>query len=397
MELLPASESVDRIQRIQAWMQESSTDAVFVLQSADLYYFTGTIQAGVLYLPAAGDPVYMVQKSLRRARIESPVCNVIALDGLKRLPAILAGLGVRELKRIALEMDVLPANLYLRFRNLFPEAGIADASDAIRRIRMTKSPFEVHKIRAAALMLREGFHELGAWIRPGLTELEVLARLEEFLRLRGHQGIIRMRAFDYEISIGTISSGPSSSHPTYFPGPVGFVGLYPAIPNGGSHRKLAEGDTVIADIVGGYAGYIADKTRTFAIGEIAPEMEKAHSFVLELMSSVKAMLKPGVSCEQIYLHAMEMVKQSPYGPGFMGCGDSQVRFLGHGVGLELDELPVLARGFDIPLQQGMTIAIEPKIFFPDKGGIGIENTYLITDSGCENLTDFPEQILHVHP
>jgi Xaa-Pro aminopeptidase len=393
MEMLPKSESHERVKRLQKWMQQTPLDAVFVLQSADLYYFAGTVQIGLLCLPSAGDPVFLVQKSLTRARLESPLGKLVPLGSFKKVPEILAGEGILALKRVGLEQDVLPASLYLRLRDLFPATEFIDASDAIRRIRMIKSPHEVEQIRHAARMLKAAFQELPGWIRPGITELEVMARLEGFLRMKGHQGLTRMRGFNYEISYGTISSGPSASHPTYFPGPVGFEGLYPAVPNGGGTRRMTEGDTVIADIVGGYGGYIADKTRTFAIGEIAPCMAQAHAFVLELMSKVKTMLKPGTSCEHIFQCASGMVEKSPYAEGFMGSGDSQVRFLGHGVGLELDELPVLASGFEIPLEAGMTIAIEPKIFFAGRGGVGIENTYLITETGYENLTEFPEGII----
>jgi Xaa-Pro aminopeptidase len=374
-------------------MQHAPVDAVFVLQSADLYYFAGTVQIGLLCLPAGGDPVYLVQKSLTRARLESPLEKLIPLGSFKKVPEILASEGILAPQRVGLELDVLPASFYLRLRELFPSTEFIDASDAIRRIRMIKSPYEVQQIRRAARMLKPAFQEIPGWLRPGITELEVMARLEGFLRLQGHQGLTRMRGFNYEICYGTISSGPSASHPTHFPGPVGFEGLYPAIPNGGGPRRLTEGDTVIADIVGGYGGYIADKTRTYAVGKIAREMEEAHAFVLELMAEVKSMLKPGTSCEHFYQCASERVKKSPYAAGFMGSGDSQVRFLGHGVGLELDELPVLASGFDIPLEAGMTIAIEPKIFFAGRGGVGIENTYLITETGHENLTDFPEEII----
>jgi Xaa-Pro dipeptidase len=393
MEMLPGSESHDRVRRIQEWMQQAPVDAVFILQSADLYYFAGTVQIGLLCIPSAGDPVYLVQKSLARARLESPLANLLPLGAFKKAPEILAGEGIRAPKRVGLELDVLPAALYLRLRELFPATEFLDASEAIRRLRMIKSRYEVEQLRRAARMLKSAFEEIPAWIRPGVTELEVMARLEGFLRLQGHQGLTRMRGFNYEISYGAISSGPSACHPTYFPGPVGFEGLYPAIPNGGGTRRFTEGDTVMADIVGGYGGYIADKTRTFAIGKIDPGMAEAHAFALDLMSEVKSMLKPGTSCEQIYQRASGMVKKSPYAEGFMGSGDSQVRFLGHGVGLELDELPVLASGFDIPLEVGMTIAVEPKIFCPGRGGVGIENTYLITDTGYENLTEFPEEII----
>lgn len=395
MEMLPKSEVVARLNQIQGWMHQSSVDAVFVFQNADLYYFAGTVQVGLLCLPTSGEPTYLVQKSLSRARVESPIEKLISLGSLKKAPEILAAEGLRAPGRIGLELDVIPAGLYLRIKDLYPSADLVDASEAIRKVRMTKSGYEVNLMRRAAEMLAPGFRELPRWIRPGVTELEVLARLEGFLRLHGHQGITRMRGFDYEISYGTISGGPSASSPTCFPGPVGFSGLYPAIPSGGGVRRFEAGDTVMADIVGGYGGYIADKTRTYSVGEIAREMEQAHAFVLELMKSVTSLLKPGVSCESLYKTALAIVKDSPYGPGFMGIGDSQVRFLGHGVGLELDELPVLASGFDIPLQRGMTIAIEPKIFFPGKGGVGIENTYLITESGYENLTEFPENIIPV--
>ena len=395
MDLLPKSETSDRLRRIQVWMQQSGIDAVFVLQNTDLFYFAGTIQAGLLCLPASGDPVYLVQKSLTRARLESPLERLIAVGSFKRAPDILVGEGFSSLKRIGLEMDVLPVNHCLRLRDLFSSSEFVDASDAIRKIRMTKSLHEVNQIRGAARMLRLGFGEIPRWLKPGVTELEVLARLEEFLRQQGHQGLIRMRGFNNEMGYGTISGGPSAAHPTHFPGPVGSVGLYPATPGGSGSRRLEAGDTVMADIVGGYGGYIADKTRTFTLGDVAKELESAHSFTLELMAGIESLLKPGTAAGMIYSSVSERVRSSPYASGFMGCGDSQVRFVGHGVGLELDELPVLAAGIDIPLRPGMTIAVEPKIFFPGKGGVGIENTYLITETGFENLTEFPQELIRV--
>jgi Xaa-Pro aminopeptidase len=242
-------------------------------------------------------------------------------------------------------------------------------------------------------MLALAFRKIPGWLRPGIREIELAALLEGFLREQRHQGIIRMRSFNGEMGYGALSGGSSASHPTCFAGPVGFVGLYPAIPNGAGDRPLATGDTLMADIVGGYGGYIADKTRTFGLAPLAPDLREAHSFVLDLMAEIEGSLKPGTVCEDIYSRAVARVEKSPYADGFMGVGDSSVRFVGHGVGLELDELPVLAPGFTMPLEPGMTIAVEPKIFFPGRGGVGIENTYLITDSGFENLTAFPEEIL----
>jgi Xaa-Pro aminopeptidase len=271
-----------------------------------------------------------------------------------------------------------------------------DASESIRQLRMIKSPYEAGQIRAAAQMLEHTFTRVPGWISPGMTELELSACVETFLRLQGHPGITRMRAFNCEIAYGVIAGGPSASYPTGFPGPVGSVGLYSAIPSGAGRRKIASGDSLMVDIVGGYGGYIADETRTFSLGELPRDMREGHDFAVTILREMESMLKPGIACKRLYRHALELAKDSPHGSTFMGAGENQVRFVGHGVGLELDDLPVLAAGFDGLLQEGMTIAIEPKIFFPDeRGGVGVENTYLITATGFENLTPSPLQLITV--
>jgi Xaa-Pro dipeptidase len=395
MDLLPKSEALNRILRMQSWMQDAAVDCVFILQNADQYYFAGTVQIGLFCAPAAGDPIYLVQKSPSRARMESPWERIVPMAGLSRAADILAAEGCRRPSRVGLEMDVLPVTYYQRFQELFPGAEFVDASGAIRKIRMIKSEYEIGLMRGAAGMLAKAFEEIPGWAHTGATELEVSARLEGFLRLQGHQGITRMRGFNHEVAYGTVSGGPASSHPTCFPGPVGFIGLYPAILNGASRRKLETGDSVMVDIVGGYGGYIADKTRIFAVGDLNRDMCEAHEFVLAMNREIESMLTSGTACSTIYQHAMDRVKESPYATSFMGAGDSQVRFVGHGVGLELDEWPVLSSGFETPLEPGMTVAIEPKIFFPEHGGVGIENTYLITERGFENLTRYREEIVRL--
>ncbi len=395
MELVPRSELEGRLSRLQAWMGGAGVDAVFIFQNADVFYFSGTLQVGLLCLPAIGDPVFLVVKSLARGKMESAWERLVALPSLRKAPEVLSGEGVGRMRRVGLELDVLPVGNHERLKTVFTGVEFVDASDAIRKVRMTKSPYEVEQIRRAAGQLRQAFSEIPGWIAPGISELEIAARLEGRLRELGHQGITRMRGFNNEIAYGTVSSGPSASHPSCFPGPVGFVGLYPGIPNGAGTRRLVPGDTVVVDIAGGYGGYIADKTRTFALGDIAEELEAAHGFVLELLAGIEPMLKPGTICMDIYELTAERVRESPYADNFMGLGDSRVRFVGHGVGLELDELPVLAPGFDLELQAGMTIAVEPKIFFPESGGLGVENTYAITETGSEKLTLFPEGIIRV--
>jgi Xaa-Pro dipeptidase len=395
MEILGKSELAARLARLQHWMTETSVDAVFVFQSVDTFYFSGTAQAGLLCLLASGEPLHLVQKSLARARTESPWERILPFPGFKKLPEWMEAEGIEKLSRIGIETDVLPTAYFLRLKESFPRVDFTDASETIRQIRMIKSGHEVAQIRRAAQMLREAFDRFPDWIRPGVTELEVMARLEGFLRSVGHQGLVRTRGFSSQIGYGALSSGISANSPTPFPGPVGSIGLYPAVPTGGSRHRIAAGDSIIVDIVGGYGGYHADTTRVFALEDLARDMLDAHDFALALMREIEVMLKPGTLCSRIYQYAMERIKDSPYAAGFMGAKENQVRFVGHGIGLELDEIPVLSGGFDIPLEPGMTIAVEPKIFFEERGGIGVENTYLVNESGFENLTPYREEVIRI--
>ncbi len=392
LELLPRSETERRLKRLRRWMTMESADAVFILQNADLYYFAGTIQSGILCLPIEEEPVYLVNKSLARARMESPWARIRPLGSLKKAPESLAAEGIPVLRRVGLELDVLPAGFYLKLCAAFPGVDFIDASDAIRKTRMVKSELEIRQLQRAAEMLGEVFEQIPGWMEIGVREVELAARIEGFLRGRGHQGMARMRGFNLEMAYGTVSSGPSACYPTSFPGPVGFVGLYPAIPNPGGQRRLAVGEPLMVDLVGGYGGYLIDQTRMFVLGELPPDLRAAHRFVLDLLRELESCLAPGTLCSSLWNRAFEMIEESPYADNFMGSGDSRVRFVGHGVGLELDELPVLAQEVEIPLEAGMTLAVEPKLFFPGRGGVGVENTYVITRSGHEKLTLSEEDV-----
>jgi len=393
MNLLPASEAENRVRQMQRWMQKASVDAVFILQNADLYYFSGTIQSGLLCLPCTGDPIYLAAKSMVRAIQESAWKNIIALPKLEKAPEILASEGMQQLKRVGVEMDVIPAAHYFRMTRSFPDMEFVDASPAIREIRMIKSPYEVDQIREAVKMILQAWEQLPSWIHPGATELEVLSKMEHYLRLQGHQGILRTRGFNYEIGYGAFAAGSNACFPTSFPGSTGYRGLYPAISNTGSRRPLVPGESLLVDIAGGYGGYLADATRTFAIESLPSDMLEAHAWILELNHEIESMLVPGMECRKICDHSFEKAEDRAYGEMFMGVGDNHLRFIGHGIGLELDEWPVLASKSSFQLKVDMVLAVEPKIFFPDRGGVGIENMYLVTETGCEKLTPYSDEII----
>jgi Xaa-Pro aminopeptidase len=222
--------------------------------------------------------------------------------------------------------------------------------------------------------------------------LELSARIEYVMRMDGHQGLCRVRRFNMELYYGAVSFGETASYPHNFDGPVGVRGLYPAVQAMGGYRKLKRGDPVMVDVVGGYAGYIADGSRTYSLGPVSQQMWDTHQFILELNAYIETRLRPGAIPSEVYAAIQERVAKTPYAPHFMGAGENQVRFVAHGVGLELDETPVIAPKFDAPLEAGTVLAVEPKVFYPGLGGVGVENTYLITTTGCERLLACPQEI-----
>jgi Xaa-Pro dipeptidase len=388
----PGEELRARRLRIQSLLQQASLDGLLVLQPVDMFYWAGTVQIGALFIPSAGEAELFVQKNIDRARKESALG---AIRHIRSLSEMAEHLPASRASRIAVEMEVLPAAELSRLKKYFPSWEFLDGEKLIRQARQIKSPFEIDLMREAGRRHAEVFARIPEWIADSTTELELSARIESGMRLRGHQGLIRLRRWNLELYYGPVASGPTAAYPSYFDGPVGTVGLSPAVPQGASLRKIAPGEPLLIDLVFGYGGYHVDKSRTFALGGLAREFQEAFEYCLELDRAIVSRLRPGRKCSEIYLEVMGLVENGPYREFFMGYGSNKVGFLGHGVGLELDEWPVLAGRFERVLEPGMTLAVEPKIFFPERGGVGIENTYLVTEDGAERLTDFPDDLVIV--
>lgn len=397
MNYTPRQELETRLVKIQAKLRNRNLDGALILQKADLFYLAGSVQNGVFFIPADGEPVFAVRRSANRARSECAWKEIVPLTGMKELPGLLAGRGYGNLGRIGVELDVLPAYLYLQFNELFEGAVFEDVTPLVRETRMIKSRYEIERIEHASEQLRQVFAEIPAMIREDCArEIDLAARIEGALRRRRHQGVIRTRRFGMEMYFGAVSAGASASYPTDFDGPDGVEGLYPAIPQSGGERLLRRGEPIMVDLCGGYEGYIADKTRIFVPGGLRDEeLLRAHHYALQIQAEVKTRMRPGAHTGRIYQAIEEMVRESQFAGNFMGYGDNRSRFVGHGVGLELDELPVLNARSDVVLKEGMVIAVEPKFFFGDRGGVGIENTWVITQEGCRNLTADEDEIVAV--
>lgn len=398
MRLTPASEIKSRIEKLQNKLEEQEINAALIVQSADLFYFSGIFQNAYLYIPSSGKPVMFVRRDYERARQSAPLEHVERLESLKKLPSFLLECGFVSKGTLGLELDVLPTATYLYYLKLFKNSGldcnVKDCSGIIREMRSIKSPYEIEITREVADMMISAFQEVPNLLEVGKSEVELAGRLEAILRQKGHQGLVRVRGFNQEFFYGHFLTGVSGGVPSYFDGPVGGPGLNLAFPFGTSEKVLQRNEPVLVDYVGAKEGYVVDMTRVFVVGELPAKLVKAYELAVQIQEAVVKKAGPGAVCGELYELAVEKAKEFGLAENFMGY-PHPVSFVGHGVGLELNELPVLAYGVQEQLKEGMIFALEPKFVFPDEGAVGIENTFLVTTGGVKKLTMWDEGIIRI--
>lgn len=393
MRLTPAVELEYRCKKMQERMAEAGLDAVLILQNADLFYFTGTVQSGALYLPATGQPLYLVRRDFARARMESGLKEVVSFSSPRDILPILATYGYQEPKRIGLEFDVLPVLFYERYRKVFPTAEFVDATPAIRLVRMIKSKYEIHLMQDAAEQVHKVYDRAKEVIREGMTDLELASELEYVARRNGHLGLIRMRVFNGEMLFGHTFSGTDTAVPAYTDTPLGGIGPSPAFGQGASYKPIGRNEPIIIDFAGNCDGYLVDQTRVFAIGGLSDRLRKGYDDMRKVQELMKSIALPGTPWGEIYDRCQALAVAMGYADSFMGAAGSQVAFIGHGVGVEIDEYPFIARGFsDQLLEEGMAFAFEPKVVFPGEGAVGIENTFYLSREGLKQLTCSDEEL-----
>lgn len=391
----PKAELDQRIDNLQSRLRRHELGAALILQRVDLYYFSGTCQQGALYVPVDGEPILMVNKNTERARAESFLDTIVHLESPKRIPEIIESKGYDLPATLGMELDVLPTQLYFTYRKLFQDTDIKDISLAIRFQRAVKSPYELGIMRRAAELADQVAEWVPNILRAGITELELAGLVEAEARRLGHQGVCRMRLWGSEMFYGHLLSGPAAAVPSYMSSPTGGTGASPAIAQGPSFKTIQRHEPVMVDYIFAYNGYLSDHTRIYSLGDLPPELVEAHAAMLELQQMIKQIARPGISSGEIYDQALAKTRQMGYEDHFMGAGGERVRFVGHGIGLEVDEFPFLAAGQKFELQAGMTIALEPKLIFPGQGVVGIENSHIVTEEGLEQLGRYPEDIVFV--
>ena len=383
---VPLAELKNRMRNFRKRMDISNPEweLAVVFSKINLYYFTGTMQDGMLIIPRHGEAIFWVRRSYERALDESLFPGIEPMSSFRDAVNSISGLP----DTVYLETEVVPLALYQRFQKYFPFKNIKPADAQICAVRAVKSEYELLLTREAGRIHQHVLEELvPGMLQEGMSETDLATELFSVMVEEGHHGLCRFGMFDTEMFLGNVCFGESSIYPSYFNGPGGNYGMSPAVPLIGSRdRRLRAGDLVFIDVGCGVEGYNTDKTTTYMFGSSLPEYAiDAHNKCVDIQNEAASMLKPGAIPSEIYTTIMNKL-DSEFLQNFMGFGNRKVKFLGHGVGLLIDETPVIAEGFDEPLEEGMVFALEPKKGIENIGMVGIENTFIVTSKGGECIT-----------
>ena len=377
-----------RRDKIRALMAQQEIDAAIITCNVNLVYTCGRVVSGYFYLPLQ-QPARLFVKRPNDLKGEF----VAPIRKPEQLPDLLEEQGLPLPKRLMLEGDELPFREYNRLAACFPGSEVLPCgTELIRRARSVKTEMEVEVFRRSAAAHARAYAQIPSVYRPGMTDRQLSVEIERLMRQEGCLGIFRVFGRSMEIFMGSVLAGDNAAAPSPYDFALGGEGIDPSLPGGANDTTLQAGQSVMVDLGGNFFGYMCDMSRVYSIGRLPQKAYDAHQACLEAQAEVTALVCPGITCEALYNKVVEVVAKAGFADNFMGIGQ-KAKFVGHGIGLQINELPVLTPRSKEVLQPDMVFALEPKFVIPDTGAVGIENSYLVTGNGVEKLTVFPEEII----
>lgn len=376
--------------KIRALMADRNIDAALITCNTNLIYTFGQVVSGYLYLP-----LYETAQLFVKRPNNLSADNIFPISKPEQILDILKEKNLPLPTRLMLEGDELPYKEYNRLAACFPDAEVLPVgTELIREARMTKTEMEIGLFRRSGVCHAKAYSRIPSVYRPGMTDRELSIEVERLMRQEGGIGYFRIFGRSMEIYMGSLLAGENAAAPSPYDFALGGEGTDPSLPGGANNREIRQGQSIMVDMGGNFYGYMGDMTRVFSVGKLPQYAYDAHQVCLDVQSEIAEKAKPGVACEDLYKMAIDRVEKSGFGDYFMGVGQ-KAKFIGHGIGLEINEMPVLAPRMKLELQPGMVFALEPKIVLPEVGAVGIENSWVVTKEGIEKLTICEEGIINL--
>lgn len=387
LQLLPAEEVALRAGKVARGMREAGLGAVLVSDNANLFYLTGRVFCGYLLLTAGG-AVYPFVK--RPVHLDGDgIVYIRKPEDMKECIDALVGQG----ETVGLMGDDMSWSGTERLRAVFGSRATVNASGVLRRARAVKTPTELAMMKRSGELQTEVYRRVPGLYREGMTDLELQVEIERELRLKGCLGIFRTSGDGLELFMGNVLTGENADSPSPYDFAMGGRGIDPSIPVGADGTLIRVSMPVMVDMNGNFNGYMTDMTRCYIEGHASDEVRRAHGLSRAICAAVAEQARPGKPAAELYALALGMAEEAGLADSFMGHRQ-HAGFVGHGVGITVNEPPVLAPRSKDVLEAGYTIAVEPKFVIPGCGAVGIENTYVVEEHGpARCITLCPEEII----
>jgi Xaa-Pro aminopeptidase len=387
----------ERISTLQRRIRERGLAGALLFYPRDILYYTGAARPSCLaILPDdyslfitsdsdyASKEVFINKQKMR----EEQGLETVYRESFSKLS--------KGNMQIGTEMDILTVEQLSRFRKAFPGFEFSDVSPLVLEQRQKKEPIEIEMIRKACEVIHRGHEAVLSNLHIGVTELEIAAAVEKAHRLAGHEGMLFMRQPDFFMSTGPVASGPNLLRISGVLDGITGVGLSPSVPSGPSQRAIEEGDSLIVDIPTMVSGYHADQTRTYFVGKANKEIKSLFEDLKAIADKLISQIKPGMKCSEIYHIAYESARQLGRLRQFQRLDrDRTARFIGHGIGLELNEPPILSEYDHSEISEDYVIAIEMHMMDEKLGVVKLEDMILIRETGNMILTQTPRVLFEL--
>lgn len=375
-----------RISKLQKLMQDAGMQSMLVSSNANIFYTTGLIFRGYVYIPAQGEERWLVMRPSWEGE------GILRIRKPEQIGEALASVGIQLPASVGVEYGTLSYSDFLRLSAALGVSATPDSTPLLSQARMIKTPYEQE------LMRRDGIHHVAAYSRiphlyqEGMSDIELQIEIEKKLREEGCLGVIRLAGNQMEINLGSVLAGENADAPSPYDFLLGGAGQSAGFPLGADGTILRPGMTVMVDMNGNFNGYQTDLTRVYSVdGDVPAEALKAHETAKAILRRLEKESLPGTPLRRMYTTAADMVAEAGLKDYFQGHRQ-KAAFLGHGVGIELNEQPPISPRSKVILEAGMVLAVEPKFVIPGTGAVGLENTYIVTPAGLENITPAPEDI-----
>lgn len=391
--LVPRKYLAARHEKIGAMCRDQGLAGILLTKNTDLYYVSGTMQQGAAFVDASGRALVFSRRHAERAQAESPL-EVITVSGFSQVAGEMASF-LPTGSRLGLCLDVMGAAEFLGWQKRLPGVEMADASWEFCKIKGVKDAFEIQAMTEAGQLAVKNYARLPELIRPGRTEAWVAAQMVAFFLEHGHIDLMRTRNTYMDNYGWHLVSGEEGKRPSSVEAAYGGTGCSPAFPQGASLKPLREGETIVVDLGVCLQGYQTDQTRTYIMGPASDELKRGYECLAEVEKAICAHLRPGAVSGELFDLAMETAADLGYAEGFLGLSDQRLKFVGHGLGLEMGAPPYLNKGSKARVMTNEAYALELKMII-DQGPLGLENTFLVNEDGPPTLlTPIPDELCEI--